>query len=69
MNKVEPADIATSYRNVLITGISLGIAFSLFISSQFTQNPNFSDLEANTISFDLSSENGKPTIVEFYAKW
>jgi len=56
--------------NQLLAGGAVGFGVGLFLFTRvLSGGPTFSDLEAQATSYDLAQANGKPTVVEFYARW
>ena len=57
-------------RNLAIAATAIVLGVVLFLGvQQKSQTPSLSALAESAVPIDLALENGKPTLIEFYADW
>eukprot|EP00210_Caulerpa_lentillifera_P007943 g7582.t1 len=71
-----PAQLADAVPDVnqpsssLLAGGAVSFGIGLFLFTRvFTTGPSFADLESQSTPYEIAQSNGKPTVIEFYAKW
>lgn len=63
-----PAPSEPSGGKGILAGGAVGLGVALFLAGRLTLGgPSFAALEADAVPLDLALQNGKPSIVEFYA--
>lgn len=54
----------------LIAGAAVGFGIAAFVALNLASGaPTFENLERASIPLDTALQNGKPTVIEFYASW
>ena len=64
------SSMATRIRNLVVALTAIALSVALFLGLQ-TKNPStsLSELAETSTPLEVALENGKPTLMEFYANW
>ncbi len=64
------ATVATRVRNLLLVAVAIVLATAVFLGLRAETSPaNLSNLAEDSTPLEVAMDNGKPTLMEFYANW
>ena len=66
----KPAVVGTRVRNLLIVLVATALSVALFLGLQTeTNSVSLTKLDRESTPLEVALDNGKPTLMEFYANW
>lgn len=67
---IDTSSSMNKVRNLIITGVAIALSLTLILASQTKINSQSLESQAEkAIPLEIALNNGKPTLMEFYANW